>query len=197
MIKNKDGSYNKVSMIILSLIALIGLGLFISTIVTEPIVIPNIDLSLPLYIIGIITLAFLGYKLLFRKTPSTQEPKILTTTTNTKSQEDKIYEIKEIQEKLLETKKQVTQKRSSISMGAIITAVISLIMISVVIFISGTVMNSISQATPQLPANSPWSSTTENLQSTMSSAFNIIGLFFPIMGLIFVVSMLMGLLKSS
>jgi len=199
MIKNKDGSYNKFSILIISLIVIIGVGIVGSLVITES---PTIDVMslayIGIFISGALTIYY-GKKVFFKPKPivtsmpqtSTPIPapskmEIIETHQGQFTVEDEPIRI----EKPIEKPREAST-RSGFNISGIMTMVLTLVVGVVVLMIGTTISNSMIQALPELPANSPMSSSLTSVTENVSTAFNFaaLGLFvLATMGIIMMMS---------
>jgi|WetSurMetagenome_2_1015567.scaffolds.fasta_scaffold111366_2 hypothetical protein len=203
MIKNKDGSYNKISLLIISLIIVIGVGIVGSLVVTES---PTIDVMSLAYI-GLIVSGgltiYYGKKVFFKSKPivtsmpqtsipipSPSKMEIIETHQGQFTVEDEPIRI----EKPIKQPREESTK-SGFSLSGIMTMVLTLVVGAVVLMIGTTIANSMIQALPELPANSPMSTSMTAVTENISTAFNFaaIGLFvIAAVGIILMLSNVMG-----
>lgn len=172
MIKNKDGSYNKFSILILSLIGLIGIGIIGSTLLENSITIDSTIIAyIGLIISGGLTIYF-GKKVFlkpkpvqsYQVQPQPVKPVLEFTVEDDDGPEERKY--------ILNTK-----RSSGFGLSGITTMVISLVIGGVMLMIGTVVINSMMQALPELPSNNPeMSSSVTQITGTVSSAFNIAAL---------------------
>ena len=200
MIKNKDGSYNKVSIIILSLIALIGLGIIASTVISEPIVIGD-NIIFILLIVGLgLPVLFIGYKITHKKKSQTTQPveQTIISQKNTVIETIKPEQNEVILEKIDRMKNDTLplKQKPSFNFGGLVPLIISTIILSVILLVLLPIMNSvIIEATPKLPDGSPWANNMENVQSNLSSTLNFIALGLPLLGVVIMITAMYGIFR--
>jgi hypothetical protein len=183
MIRNKDGSYNKFSLLIISLIIIIGVGIVGSTLITES---PTIDVMslayIGLFISGALTIYY-GKKVFFKpkpiitSIPQTSTPsklKIVETHQGQFTVEDEpIIKIERIK------KPREEPTGSGFGLSGLTSMILTVVIGAVTLMIGMVVMNSMIQALPELPSNSPMSSSLTSVTENVGTAFNLaaIGLF--------------------
>lgn len=173
MIKNKDGSYNKFSLLIISLIGIIGIGIIGSTLITEP---QTID-PMPLAYIGLIIsggLTIYYGKKVFLKPKSNIQLSL--------KKEEEVFTVEEIK-----PIKETYRESSGFGLRGIASMVLALVIGGFGLMIGSVVINSMIQALPEIQSNDPMSSSVTQVTGTVSSAFNIASLMlivFAVMGLI-------------
>ena len=177
MFKNKDGSYNKFQILIVSLITIIGIGIIGSTLITET---PDVD-STTIAIIGLITsggLAFYyGKKVFFKPKPTISHMMQTSTPSNMRViethqgqftvEDEPIVKI----EKIKKPREEPTG--SGFGLSGLSALVISLVIAGVGLMVGTVVLNSLMQALPEVSSNSPMSSSATSISESVSSAFNI------------------------
>jgi len=189
MFKNKDGSYNKISIILSALIILITIGIIGSTIyqTTE---IPSVDQT-QLIIIGLIGITLLiAYimkdtiiKKLFNHTKQIETP-----ITN------KIDPyIQQTIKKNASTQEAPKEKPSG--SWSIISLIVTFITGGTIFLISGTILNSILTSMPAIPATSELTSAQTNITNTVATALDLIPMIVIVSGAVIIISA-MSILKS-
>jgi hypothetical protein len=177
MIKNKDGSYNKFSLLIIFLIGIIGTGIIGSTLITET---PNVDPMILAYIGLIISgglTLYYGKKVFFKSKPNIQ------------TVEDK--PIVKIEERIKIPREEPTG--SGFGISGITSMIITLVIAGVGLMIGTAVLNSMLQALPEVSSDNPtMSSSMAQVTGTVSSAFNIAAIGLLVLGLIGMIAMLKG-----
>lgn len=179
MIKNKDGSYNKFSILIISLIIIIGAGMVGSTLIKEP---PTIDVMslayVGLVISGGLTIYY-GKKVFFK-------PKPTITHMMQSSTPDKIVNVRPSIPLIVKDddiikierpvkKPYVEPKQSGFGLS-MVSMIMTLVIGAVVLIIGMTIANSMVQALPKLSSDSPMSTSLVGVTETMSTAFNFAAL---------------------
>jgi hypothetical protein len=188
MIRNKDGSYNKFSLLIISLIVIIGIGIVGSTLITES---PTIDVMslayIGLFISGALTIYY-GKKVFFKSKPTITHMMQTSTPTLTPSKME-IVEVHSPEQSIIEDKPIRIERpikksyeestRSGFGLTGLTSMIITLVIAAVTLMIGMSIANSMLQALPELPSNSPMSPSLTSVTENVSTAFNFaaIGLF--------------------
>ena len=180
MIKNKDGSYNKFSILIISLIIIIGVGMVGSTLIAEP---PTIDVMSLAYVGLVISgglIIYYGKKVFFKPKPTithamqTSTPSEMRVVETHHGQfiveDEPIVKI----EKIKRPREEPTG--SGFGLGGLTTMIITLVVGAVVLMIGMVVANSMLQALPSLPSNSPMSTSLTSATESVSTAFNLLSI---------------------
>lgn len=187
MLKNKDGSYNKISITIVLSILVIGLGIIISSLLSID---ENILLSIFILLAIISISGLLCYTFITKRKknvvhhtitvqPVINQPAIKEEhhDTNTiKSEEPKI--------------KLVKKSSSNFEYTNLISPLITFIIAIVTFMVGFSIVNSMMAAMPTLPEGSELATQQTALNETMLSAFNII----PLMLLIGAVGVMISFL---
>jgi len=187
MFKNKDGSYNKISIILSALIILITIGIIGSTIyqTTE---IPSVDQT-QLIIIGLIGITLLiAYimkdtiiKKLFNHTKQIETP-----ITN------KIDPyIQQTIKKNASTQEAPKEKPSG--SWSIISLIVTFITGGTIFLISGTILNSILTSMPSI-TRSVLSTSLTNVLNNTGTAFNFLALELFVLASVFIIGIVAGVL---
>lgn len=172
MIKNKDGSYNKFSILILSLIGLIGIGIIGSTLLDNSVSITTTNLAyIGLIISGGLTIYF-GKKVFLKPKPvqsyQVQPQPVKPVSEFTVEDDDEPKERNYISN---------TRTSSGFGLSGITTLIVSLVIGGIMLMVGTVVINSMMQALPELPSKNPeMSSSVTQITGTVSSAFNIAAL---------------------
>jgi hypothetical protein len=183
MIKNKDGSYNKFSLLIISLIIIIGIGIVGSTLITES---PTIDVMslayIGLFISGILTIYY-GKKVFFKPKPTITH--MLQTPTSTPDPTPSDIQIIKPDpspftvgyDEPIRIERPVRRSReeptgSGFGLTGLTSMIITLVIAAVTLMIGMSVANSMLQALPELPSNSPMSTSLTSVTENVSTAFN-------------------------
>lgn len=173
MIKNKDGSYNKFSLLILSLIGLIGIGIIGSTLITESFDIDPMILAYMGLIVSGGLIIYYGKKVFLK--PKLNNQQIL---------KEEVFTVEEIRP----VKETYKESSSNFGLSGITSMVLALVIGGVGLMVGTVVINSMMQALPELPSNNPeMSSSVTQITGTVSSAFNIASIsliIFGVMGMI-------------
>lgn len=187
MLKNKDGSYNKISVTIFLSIIVIGLGIIISSLLSI-----GEDTILSIFIlIAIISISgLLCYTFITKRKKSvvhhtiTVQPTPSITTPAIKEEHRTPINTPEPQVKLIK------KSSSSFEYTGLITPLITLIVAAVTFIAAFSIINSMMSAMPTLPEGSQLATQQTALNETMLSAFNII----PLMLLIGAVGIIMSIM---
>lgn len=188
MFKNKDGSYNKVSIILTACIALIIIGMIGSSLlqVSE---VPSTDIPLALIIITIIGMAsFMLYRWMSAKkiskptvsdTPQTSVKKIFPPDTPTKLIEPTINDTPRTPVKKIfhDTPTKLIKPTTSIN---IVSLVMTVMVAGVTMVIGSTVLTSLMSAMPTIPETSDFAVKQTEIISNVSTAFNLLSLGFVV-----------------
>jgi nitrate reductase NapE component len=187
MIKNKDGSYNKFSLLIISLIVIIGVGIVGSTLITESPTIDGMSLAyIGLFISGALTIYY-GKKVFFKPKPTITH--VMQTSTPPTPSKMEIVEVHSHEpftvedepiikiEKIKRPREEPTG--SGFGLSGLTSMIVTLVIGSITLMVGMVVMNSMIQALPELPSNSPMSSSLTSVTENVGTAFNFaaIGLF--------------------
>lgn len=205
MFKNPDGTYNKFQLLIIASIVVIGFGLILISIIPD---IQNINID-PLYIIFgilIITGGYIIKRILSRpKIKSipvvTPEEKSFFKSTPSKK-EDTTSFFKPIPSKRetfeSELKREVKKQEKSKPRGSgidMMSLVITFIIGVVILAVGSSLVNTMVNAIPQVPETSAWSTQQETVNSTLGSAFSLMGLAIPIFFLIMIFGFISKMIK--
>lgn len=209
MIKNKDGSYNKISLGILFAIAIIGIVMLASVLITDK---PDIDFTTAIAYCGMITCALLifyfGNRILSKSKSSTpvsipvkNEPSrvINPITITTPIEVEKIhtptrYEIdKRMDQLILESNTKIT-RRSGSSFN-IISGIVTIVIAAITLMVGVSLIGSIQSSMP-LPQNSQWSTTMTDVTNTVSTSFNFLGLALLVLSVMFIIGLVGGIVRS-
>ena len=188
MIRNKDGSYNKFSLLIISLIIIIGVGIVGSTLITES---PTIDVMflayIGLFISGVLTIYY-GKKVFFKSKPIITSMPQTSTPPSTPSKM-KIIETRSQEQFTVEDEPIIKIEKikrpyeepvgSGFGLSGLTSMILTLVIGAVTLMVGMVVMNSMIQALPELPSTSPMSSSLTSVTENVGTAFNLaaIGLF--------------------
>jgi len=194
MFKNKDGSYNKISIILSALIILITIGIIGSTIyqTTE---IPSVDQT-QLIIIGLIGITLLiAYimkdtiiKKLFNHTKQIETP-------ITNKIDPYIQQTIKKNASTQEAPKEKPSGSWGIGSWGIISLIVTFITGGTIFLISGTILNSILTSMPAIPATSELTSAQTNITNTVATALDLIPMIVIVSGAVIIISA-MSILKS-
>ena len=200
MIKNKDGSYNKFSLLIISLIIIIGVGIVGSLVVTES---PTIDVMSLAYI-GLIVSGgltiYYGKKVFFKPKPIVSSMPQTSTPIPTPSKME-IIETHQgqftVEDEPVKIEKPTPihyeeSTRSGFGLSGITTMILTLVIGAVTLMVGMSIMNSMIQALPQLPSNSPMSSSLTSVTENVSTAFNLAAIGLVVMGAIGIIMMVIN-----
>jgi|WetSurMetagenome_2_1015567.scaffolds.fasta_scaffold09965_7 hypothetical protein len=199
MIRNKDGSYNKFSLLIISLIIIIGIGIVGSTLITEN---PTIDVMsiayIGLFISGALTIYY-GKKIFFKPKPTITHVMQTSTPPQTPSKME-IVEVHSPEQSIIKNepirierpirKSYEESTRSGFGLSGLTSMILTLVIGAVTLMVGMTIMNSMLQALPELPSNSPMSTSLTSVTENVGTAFNLaaIGLVvIAVVGLIMMV----------
>lgn len=203
MIKNKDGSYNKFSLLLIGAIIIIAIGI-IGSVLTQS------DISMEqvgpvLILILIIGAAIYAFKIISSRKPikssmdpvvvqpekipsSPPSPSIPYTPSSYVEYVPPVSEIdKEIDKSLKRYEK--TQHGSSSSSINIVSLIITMVVAAATMVIGLTVVNSMINAMPQLQEGSAFSTTQTEIMNTMGSAFNFMALGLIVVSAIFIIGL--------
>lgn len=184
MIKNKDGSYNKFSLLIVSLIIVIGVSIVGSTLLEES---PTIDIMnvayIGLFISGVFTIYY-GKKVFFKPKPTITH--VMQTSSPSKMEVAEVHSSEQFTvenepivkiEKIKRPREEPTG--SGFGLSGMAGMVITLVIGAVTLMVGMTVLNSMMQALPDLPSGSPMSTSLTSITENASTAFNLaaIGMF--------------------
>jgi hypothetical protein len=182
MIKNKDGSYNKFSLLIISLIIIIGVGIVGSTLITES---PTIDVMslayIGLFISGALTIYY-GKKVFFKPKPTITH--VLQTSTpppipsKMEIAEVHLPEQFTVEDEPIRIERPVRKSYeeptgSGFGLTGLTSMIITLVIAAVTLMIGMSIANSMIQALPELPSNSPMSSSLTSVTENVGTAFNL------------------------
>lgn len=199
MIKNKDDSYNKFSLLIISLIVIIGVGIVESTLITES---PTIDVMslayIGLFISGVLTIYY-GKKVFFKPKPTITHMTQTSTPPLTPSKMEIIethqgqFTVEDEPIVKIERIKRPHEKPtgSGFGLSGLTSMILTLVVGAVTLMVGMVVMNSMMQALPELPSNSPMSSSLTSVTENVGTAFNFAAIGMVVIaavGLIMIVS---------
>jgi hypothetical protein len=204
MIRNKDGSYNKFSLLIISLIIIIGVGIVGSTLITES---PTIDVMslayIGLFISGGLTIYY-GKKVFFKPKPiitsmpqtsiSISTPsKIEVVETHSQAQftveDEPIVKIEKIKRPHEES------TGSGFGLSGLTSMILTLVIGAVTLMVGMVVMNSMIQALPELPSNSPMSSSLTSVTENVGTAFNLAAIGLVVIAAVGLIMMLSNVIS--
>lgn len=202
MIKNKDGSYNKFPLLIISLIIIIGAGIVGSLIIAEP---PTIDIMtvayIGLFISGLLTIYY-GKKVFFKPKPTITHMMQTSTPTSTPSKMEvvevhpqKQFTVEDEPIKIETPYDDYKPIGSGFGLSNITAMILTFVVGAIVLMIGTVVINSMMQALPQLPSDSPMSTSLTSVTENVGTAFNFlaIGMFvIAAIGIILIVSNMLG-----
>lgn len=186
MIKNKDGSYNKFSLLIFSLIILVGIGIIVSLIFQTD-TLPDIGLNIVLMFIGIIV-AGLAARSAYRiyKGNNSNPIKIMGTIPVKNNPPTAPLEIKK-----LEVKESKSIERTIGHSTNIVSLVITLIVAAATLMIGMTVANSMMQAIQEsIPTttNSTFNTQMTQITDNVGTAFNFLALGLLVMSVVAIIA---------
>jgi uncharacterized membrane-anchored protein len=213
MIKNKDGSYNKFSLLILGAIAIIALGIIISMIFQSSV---SID-SNTLPIIGLIVsggiAAYYGYKIIWKnkpikssmdsiavrpeETPSQTPSKRVTPSSYVEPIPMRKIDMNKIDKDIDDSIKAYEKRKPTSGSGTgIISAVITLIVAGVGLYICSTVVGSMLSAMPELPEGSALATTQTEVVNNLGAAFNFMGLGILVISVMIIVGLMTKMISG-
>lgn len=186
MLKNKDGSYNKISITILLSIIVIGLGIVISSVssISEDILLSIFILIAIISISGIICYTFI----------TKRKKNIVHHTITVQPVEQPVIK-KEYRDVINKDSQIKLIKKSSDNFEYInlIRPLITLIVAAVTFMVGFSVINNIISAVPSIPEGSTYATQQTALNETMLTAFNIIPLMLLIGAVGFIISIMFRL----
>jgi len=214
MIKNKDGSYNKFSLLILGAIAIITLGIIISIIFQSSI---SID-SNTLPIIGLIVsggiAAYYGYKIIWKNKPikssmnsiavhpeeiPSQTPPIKRVTPSSYVEPIPVHKVdmNKIDKEIDDSIKAYEKRKSTSGSGiGIISAVITLLIAVVTLYVGSIVVGSVVSSMPEIPEGSAFATTQTELTNTLGTAFNFMGLGIFVLSIMIIIGLMTKMIQA-
>jgi hypothetical protein len=209
MIKNKDGSYNKFSLLILGAIAIIALGIIISMIFQSSVSIDYNTLS----IIGLIVsggiAAYYGYKIIWKnkQIKSSMDPiTIPQKETPTKQITPSSYvepipmrkiDMNKIDKDIDDSIKAYEKRKPTSGSGTgIISAVVALIIGGLVFYVGSILVGSMLSAMPELPEGSALAITQTEVVNNLGTAFNFMGFGILVLSVMIIVGLMTKMISG-
>lgn len=201
MLKNKDGSYNKFSLLILGAIVAIALLIIGSLVFSSD---TNIDANtlstIGLFGCGGIALYY-AYKIIRNKKTihSSMEPVVVKPESSpsdyTPSKNLEVRPVSKIDEEIDKSIRRYEEKKSKQTSGSpigssMVTAIITMVVAAVTLIIGVSVANSLVNSLPTLPEGSAFSTTQTELANTMGTAFNFMAIGLFVLGAIMIIGLL-------
>jgi len=185
MLKNKDGSYNKISVTIFLSIIVIGLGIIISSLLSigEDTILSIFILLAIVGISGLLCYTFI----IKRKKNIIHHTVTIQPNIKEEHRDSNTIQTKEPQVKLIK------KSSSSFEYKNLITPLITLIIAIVIFMVGFSIVNSMMSAMPTLPEESQLATQQTALNKTMLSAFNIIPLMLLIGAIGIIISVMFRL----
>jgi hypothetical protein len=201
MIKNKDGSYNKFSLLIISLIIIIGVGIVGSTLITESPTIDVISLAyIGLFISGALTIYY-GKKVFFKPKSNITHMMQTSTPTSTPSKM-KIVEVHSpehftVEDEPIRIERPIKKSyeestRSGFGLSGLTSMILTLVIGAVTLMVGMTIMNSMLQALPELPSNSPMSTSLTSVTENVGTAFNLAAIGLVVIAIVGIIMMVVN-----
>lgn len=211
MIKNKDGSYNLISLGILAAIGIIGILMLASVLITDK---PDVDFVTVLSYGGMITclllIFYFGKRVLSKLKLSNPSPipikNELTKSTNPIIVASPIEIARYKNMTSMEIDKRMNQvilesdtnpSKQSASSFNIINVIISFVIGAVLLIVGSGIIKSIQSAIPDVSQNPQLSSQMTAITETTDSAFNIMGIGILILSIMMIVGLFMGMLRNN
>lgn len=208
MIKNKDGSYNKISFGILVAIGIIGIAMLASVLITDK---PEIDFVTALSYGGMITclllIFYFGNRILSKSKSSTPssipikndptKPIIpITVTAPIEVEKTPVtrYEIDKRMDKLISDSNTKISRRSGSSFN-IVSGIVTLVIAAVILMVGVGIIGSIQSSMP-IPQNSQWSTTMTDVTNTVSTSFNFLGVALLVLSVLSIIGFIGGIMRS-
>ena len=199
MIKNKDGSYNKFSLLILSLIAITVIGIIGSIILQIPEIIINDNIQIIIIFTGIIIIGSWIYFILYKKYKKNILSVSYTTSSISPIQIHKNIEpiqpsiqihepIKIVPTIPKSTKLDISEIQPTHYGLPIVHIVIAIFVGTVTIMIGSIIINSMINAIPNLQTNSAFASTQTEIINTIGNTFTLGGIALLLIPLILIMS---------